>query len=142
MQSEKKVQNQDENPQEIQDKVEEIVEAVVEEQKKKEKKKEKDLQKEFAQLQTDYNESQEQFLRLRAEYDNFRKRSLAEKTSIYSAAVIDTVKAILPVADNMDRAVEQENASPEDVQKGLAMILNQFLSSFEELGVQAVGKVG
>lgn len=100
------------------------------------------LQAENERLQTEVQNGQEQFLRIRAEYDNFRKRSQAEKTLLYNNAISDAVNAILPIADNIERAAAQKNASPEDIQKGLDMISAQFASSMEALGVQAIGEVG
>ena len=84
----------------------------------------------------------EQFLRLRAEYDNFRKRTQAEKAAVYNHALADAVQAILPVADNFDRALELENASAEDLQKGMKMIFAQLNMAFEQLGVKAIGEKG
>lgn len=113
--------------------------------KKKEKKGGKELealQQEKEKLQQELQSCQEQFLRIRAEYDNFRKRSQSEKTALYNTAVSDAVNAILPVADNIERAVAQENATPQDIQKGLSMISAQFDSSLESLGVKAIGGVG
>lgn len=76
------------------------------------------------------------------EYDNFRKRSANEKNAVYNNAVSDTINAILPVADNIDRALAQENVSAEDMKKGVEMIANQFKASFEKLGIREVGQVG
>lgn len=97
---------------------------------------------EYDKLAADLNESKEQFLRLRAEYDNFRKRTQAEKTLIYNNALSDAVKAILPSIDNIDRALEQKNSSAEDMFKGVQMISNQFKASLKELGVKEIGEKG
>ena len=77
-----------------------------------------------------------------AEYDNFRKRTLNEKTAIYNNAVSDTVKELLPIADNIERALGQENASAEDMKKGVEMIEHQIQACFEKLGLEEMGKVG
>ena len=77
-----------------------------------------------------------------AEYDNFRKRSQNEKNAIYNNAVSDTVQAILPIADNIERALSQENASLEDMRKGVEMIENQIQACFEKLGITEMGQVG
>ena len=84
----------------------------------------------------------EDYDRLQAEFDNFRKRSANEKNAVYNNAVSDTINAILPVADNIDRALAQENVSAEDMKKGVEMIANQFKASFEKLGIREVGQVG
>ena len=84
----------------------------------------------------------DQFLRLAAEYDNFRKRTANEKSAIYNNAVSDTVKELLPIADNIERALGQENASAEDMKKGVEMIEHQIQACFEKLGLEEMGKVG
>lgn len=110
------------------------------EKKKKEKKsKEKE---ELEKLQKEFESYKQNHLRILAEYDNYRKRTANEKTQIYGNAVSDTLSSILPVADNIDRALAQENAGAEDFRKGVEMIASQFSSSFEKLGVTIVGQIG
>lgn len=113
-------------------------------EKKEKKKKEKPSQDKQAleKLQAEFEEHKQQYLRVLAEYDNFRKRTQNEKSAIYHNAVSDTVKEILPVADNIERALAQENASAEDLRKGVEMIQNQISSAFEKLGIREVGQVG
>ena len=89
-----------------------------------------------------YEELNDRYLRMAAEYDNFRKRTLNEKTAIYNNAVSDTVKELLPIADNIERALGQENASAEDMKKGVEMIEHQIQACFEKLGLEEMGKVG
>ena len=84
----------------------------------------------------------EQYLRVLAEYDNFRKRTQNEKAAIYNNAVSDTVQTILPIADNIERALSQENASAEDMRKGVEMIESQIQASLEKLNITAIGEVG
>ena len=93
-------------------------------------------------LQKEFDEHKQQYLRVLAEYDNFRKRTAHEKDAIYNNAVSDTVQAILPIADNIERALSQENASAEDMKKGVEMIEAQIKSAFEKLGVTEVGQAG
>ena len=81
-------------------------------------------------------------LRLAAEYDNFRKRSQREKDAIYTDATAAGVMALLPVIDNIERALAVENASAEDMRKGVEMIGTQAAQAFEKLGVAAFGAVG
>lgn len=111
----------------------------------KDKKKKKKLSKEaeaLEKMQEEFDKYKANHLRVLAEYDNFRKRSQTEKTQIYNSAVSDTIAAILPVADNMERALSQENASAEDMKKGVEMIASQFTQCFEKLGITAVGTPG
>ncbi len=110
---------------------------------KKEKKKEDSAEKEKLQkLQEEFEAHKQQHLRVLAEYDNFRKRSQNEKNAVYHNAVSDTVQAILPIADNIERALSQENASAEDMKKGVEMIDAQIREAFEKLGIRPTGKVG
>lgn len=97
---------------------------------------------ELEKLQKEFEEHKQQHLRVLAEYDNFRKRTLNEKTAIYNNAVSDTVKELLPIADNIERALGQENASAEDMKKGVEMIEHQIQACFEKLGLEEMGKVG
>ena len=117
-------------------------ETKAEEKAEKKKKKEKVSKEEYDRLQAEFESHKQQYLRVLAEYDNFRKRSAAEKTGVYNNAVADTINAILPVADNIDRALAQENASAEDMKKGVEMISNQFKASFEKLNIREIGAVG
>ena len=85
----------------------------------------------------------EDYDRLQAEFDSHKQqRSANEKNAVYNNAVSDTINAILPVADNIDRALAQENVSAEDMKKGVEMIANQFKASFEKLGIREIGQVG
>lgn len=113
-----------------------------EEKAEKKKKREKVSKEDYDRLQAEFESHKQQYLRVLAEYDNFRKRSTAEKTGVYNNAVADTINAILPVADNIDRALAQENASAEDMKKGVEMISNQFKASFEKLNIHEIGAVG
>ena len=112
-----------------------------EEKKEKRKKVSADLEK-LQKLQEEFEAHKQQHLRVLAEYDNFRKRSMNEKNAVYNTAVSDTVQALLPIADNIQRALELENASAEDMRKGVEMIEAQIKSAFEKLGIRATGEVG
>lgn len=116
--------------------------AAGEEKKEKKKKKASPEKEALEKLQAEFDEHKQQHLRVLAEYDNFRKRTLNEKNAIYNNAVSDTVQAILPIADNIERALSQENASAEDMRKGVEMIETQIKAVFEKLGIQEVGKAG
>lgn len=97
---------------------------------------------ELEKLRAEFDEYKQQHLRVLAEYDNFRKRTAAEKSAIYNNAVSDTVQAILPIADNIGLALSQENASGEDMRKGVEMIEAQIKAAFEKLGIAETGAVG
>lgn len=81
-------------------------------------------------------------LRLAAEYDNFRKRSQREKDAIYADATAASVSSLLPIIDNVERALAAENVSAEDMRKGVEMINTQAVQALEKLGVSAFGAVG
>ena len=97
---------------------------------------------EAEKLKGDLEQLNDVKLRLAAEYDNFRKRSQREKDAIYSDATASTVTALLPVIDNVERALSAENASAEDMRKGVEMINTQALQVFEKLGVTSFGAAG
>ncbi len=94
------------------------------------------------QLQKALDEKSDQFLRLYAEYDNFRKRSQKEKQDIYSSSRADVIKDLLPILDNFDRAANNKDGSPEDYKKGIDLIFNQFLEMLTKNGVEAYGERG
>ncbi len=81
------------------------------------------------------------YLRLAAEYDNFRKRSQREKDNLYTEIRSETVGKFLPVYDNLERALAQQTAD-EAYKKGVEMTMNQLVGVMEKLGVKAFGEVG
>ena len=84
----------------------------------------------------------DQFTRLTAEYDNYRKRTTREKDSIYQDAKGDTIKAFLAVYDNLERAAAAEGGEDSPHKKGLEMIFSQFKSILEKLGVTEIDAKG
>ena len=85
---------------------------------------------------------QDKYLRLAAEYDNYRKRTAKEKEGIYSDAKIDTLKAMLPVYDNLERGLAQYGDEDSPHRKGLEMIFSQFKESLAKLGVTQIDAAG
>ncbi len=83
----------------------------------------------------------EQYLRLAAEYDNFRKRSQKEKDCLYQEAQADTIGKFLPVFDNLERATQQDTED-EAYKKGVEMTLSGFKEVMRNLGVTEFGEVG
>ena len=110
-------------------------EAKAEEAKKEEKPSELDTVKE--QLAKEHDG----YLRLAAEYDNFRKRSQKEKDDLYTLIKAETVGKFLPVYDNLERALAQETAD-EAYKKGVEMTMNQLVKVMEGLGVTSFGEIG
>ena len=121
---------QTENPAE-EEILEEQVEETVEEQAEPEVKEE-------AQEQA---AADDRYLRLAAEYDNYRKRTAKEKESIWTTAKADTAAAFLPVYDNLERAVKQETAD-EAYKKGVEMTMNQLKEVFAKLGIEEIPALG
>ena len=80
-------------------------------------------------------------LRLAAEFDNFRKRTAKEKESTYLNGRADAVEKLLPVYDNLDRALQQET-SDAAFKKGVEMTMNELIKIFTGLGVEVFGNVG
>ena len=81
------------------------------------------------------------YLRLAAEYDNFRKRSQKEKDNLYTQIRAETVGKFLPVFDNLERALAQETAD-EAYRRGVEMIMSQFLDVLKKLGAAPVDALG
>ena len=135
---------------EAEEKAEETAEAAAPAPEKKEEKKEKRfgrkkddervaaLEKEKAALEAAFNDK---YLRLAAEYDNFRRRSQKEKEAIYDDVKAETVKKFLPVYDNLERALKQ-GTEDEAYRKGVEMIMNQFNATLEKLGVTPIECLG
>ena len=120
----KKDETKPENTEEVKETAEEVVETKEE------------------QLQKALDEKNDQFLRLYAEYDNFRKRSQKEKQDIYISSKADVIKELLPVLDNFDRAANNTECSFEDYKKGIDLIFNQFSEILNKTGVESYGERG
>ena len=93
------------------------------------------------ELKAQLNAEHENYLRLAAEYDNFRKRTQKERESTYLDAKADTIGKFLPVFDNLQRALAQETAD-EAYKKGVEMTMNGLLEIMTALGVQSFGEAG
>lgn len=88
-----------------------------------------------------YEQEHNNFLRLAAEYDNFRKRSQKEKDMSYTNGKADTLSKLLPVYDNLERAMNQacEDAA---YKKGVEMTMQGLVKIFSDLGVEVYGEIG
>lgn len=86
-------------------------------------------------------DQEDRFLRLAAEFDNFRKRSQKEKESIWLDAKAETVLALLPVYDNLERAIKQETCD-EAYAKGVEMTMNGLREILTKLGVEEIPALG
>ena len=108
----------------------------------KEKSKDEQSDDKIKQLEDQLAAEKEKLLRTAAEYANFRSRTEREKLAIYSNAVSDTIKELLPIADSLDRAQDASKDAPAEFRKGLEMISNQLAKTFEKLNITSFGEVG
>jgi len=131
-----KIQNEEESTS-----GEETSEVKEEDEKEDEMKKFRNRKEEIKELKEENDSLKDKLLRTIAEYDNFRKRTSKEKESIYTEACADVLKEILPVLDNLERAVAVDG-SAEDLKKGIELTKNQFTASFEKLGVEEISSDG
>ena len=98
------------------------------------------LTEKIAALEAEIRERDDKYLRMAAEYDNFRRRSREEREALYSAAASDTVKELLPIIDNLDRAAGYTEG--DKIIEGLILIAKTTSGALEKLGVEEFGKVG
>ena len=117
------------------------------EETKKEKKKNKKAEAEIAELkeiilskEQEIAELNDKYLRLYAEYDNFRRRSAKEREAVYFDAKSDTLKNILPILDNMERATAFTEA--DKILEGMNLILKSFNENFAKMDVKEIEALG
>ena len=120
----------------------ETAEEAVNEEKKDKKLfgKDKKLLAEIEELKESIAVMEDKYLRMAAEYDNFRRRSREEKDALYELAMADTVKELLPIIDNLERAAAFDDG--EKVKEGLKMISSTVAATLQKLGVEAFGEAG
>lgn len=119
---------------------EEKTEEAAESKKEKKNKKTRELEAKITELQAAIAERDDKYLRLAAEYDNFRRRSQKERENVYSDAYSDAINALLPVLDNLGRAVGCED--PKALSDGLALILKSFDEGLAKLGIEEIKAEG
>ena len=140
--------NPEENREEIQEETEEKVneEAVVEEKEKKSKKKDAEvnqLKKQLEDMNSSFNDMKDKALRLAAEFDNYKKRTAREMDNIYTDAKCDTVKNILPVIDNFERALESQVCDNcTSYKEGVELIYKQLMDILSSMGVAEIKSLG
>ena len=111
-----------------------------ENKKEKKNKKTRELEAKIGDLEAALADKEDKYLRVCAEYDNFRRRSQKERESVYSDAYSDAINALLPVLDNLGRAVGCED--PKALADGLALILKSFDEGLAKLGIEEIKAVG
>ena len=101
------------------------------------------LQAELEACKAELAAEKEKYLRMAAEYDNYRRRSAKEREAAYSDAYADALMQIIPVIDNLERAAGYGNAGDaKQLSDGVNMILTQFTSVLEKMGIEAFGEKG
>ena len=111
-------------------------EKVDKKKQKKEENEQKRLSKELEEKEAEIKEAEDKYLRLYAEYDNFRRRSAKEKESVYADAYADCIGNILPILDNLERAGKSENF--EAVRRGLELTTKAFEDALSKMGMTEV----
>ena len=119
---------------------EEAAEAVKETEQTAECAECKALGEKLAKAEAEITAEKDKYLRLLAEYDNFRKRSVKEREASYADAYGDALSAILPVIDNLERALAFSEG--DTLTEGVRMTLKQFEDALARLGVEAFGARG
>lgn len=99
-----------------------------------------ELNKKLEEAQAELAAANDKYMRMIAEYENYRRRTAKEKDGIYADAYTDALKGILPVLDNLERAVGVSEA--EALQKGLAMTLKGAEDALAKMGVTSFGEKG
>lgn len=100
------------------------------------------LEEKIEKLEKELMSQKDLYLRLAAEYDNYRKRTERDRLLIYDDATANTVTNILPIADSLDAAIKFFNSAPAEYKKGIDLLANQLNVSFEKLGIKSFGAEG
>lgn len=109
----------------------------------KEKKKNKKAEAEIERLEAELAAEHDKYMRLYAEYDNFRKRSAKEREGVYADAYCDALGQILPILDNLERAAQfsaEDAESP--MAKGIELTLKMFIETMNKMGVYEIEALG
>ena len=118
----------------------EPAEEAAPEQKKGKKKKSREAEA-LEKCEAEKKELEDRYLRLMAEYDNYRRRTQKERENVYPDAVANTLKELLPLLDNLQRALDTPCAD-ENYLTGIKMIQTGFEEYLKKMGVETFGKAG
>lgn len=100
-----------------------------------------DTASQYAALEEEIQESKDKYIRLLAEYDNYRKRTAKEKTETYQNASVRCIEQLLPVIDSFERSLEFE-CTDENFKNGMVMIFGQLKEFLEKMNVTAIEALG
>ena len=130
----------------------EVAEEIVEEAsevedeaplKRKDKKKLQKAEAEIEELKAKLAEEQDKYMRLYAEYDNFRRRSAKEREGVYSDAYCDALQNILPIIDNLERATQYSSADPDSpMARGIELTIKSCVEALNKMGVYEIEALG
>ncbi|MBK7633900.1 MAG: nucleotide exchange factor GrpE [Saprospiraceae bacterium] len=128
-------------------KIKEFMSNQVEEASEKKSKKKKEvenieLQKEIETLKAELDESKDKYLRLFAEFDNFKKRSVKERFELMKTAAQETISALLPVLDDFDRAKKSAESGAETFSEGVQLVYQKLYSILEHKGLKSMESTG
>jgi molecular chaperone GrpE len=115
----------------LEEQIEAIPETVVEDV---------DLRSEAEKLQDELQKEKDKFLRLFAEFENYKKRTTRERIELFKTASEDVIKSLLPVLDDFERALNhiEEDKEAEDLRKGVLLIYKKMLTSLEQKGLSQI----
>ena len=139
------IKNEVENPQEQpQDQETQAAEAQSKKQKnKKEDKKSEELKKQLDELSDKLAKEKDDYMRLMAEFETFRRRSSEERLNLIASAAADTIKGLLPVLDDCERAMAMlEQSSDEAAKEGTALIFNKLTEYLKTRGLERIEAKG
>lgn len=100
-----------------------------------------ELKKEIERHKNELNEQSDRYKRIMAEFDNFKKRSSKERDTLYQSLVSDIYTSLLPVIDNLEKAVST-NTEDESYKQGIELVLKQFRDVLHANGVEAIEAIG
>lgn len=107
----------------------------------KESKKDTKLKEELKKKKEELEESNDRLKRLMAEFENFKKRSSKEREQLYNSLVADIASSMLPVIDNLEKAVSAVTTD-ENYKQGIELVLKQFQDTLKSIGVEPIEAVG
>ena len=118
------------------------IEATEEEPVKEAPKKEESKLSETERLQKELGEMKDKYLRIFAEFDNYRKRTIKERQEIIKLAAKDSLGAMLPAVDDFSRAIRLANDSEEKIPEGVILIYNKLFKALEQQGIKEMETTG
>lgn len=141
-QTSSEIQNEEQTVQEEQKEVKKEKKSFLKKDAKKEKIEE--LEKKVAELEEKAAKDKDDYIRLMAEFDNYRRRTSQEKLELVSMASTDTIKGLLPVLDDCERALKvlQESADSDAAKEGTELIYNKLMSYLKSKGLAVIEALG